>query len=290
MKKTNFALWILTAVSTLTIVSCSKEDMKTGAKPAEFQAAEGQVTGVINAAAKYTLVKRGYDSIAYHADGRIASVQSPMGKTVYTYGGFGEIYAKTISGNQVDRLDTFKTNPDGKVFWSREKAFTYYSGGTVVVDKVSKYEYDAGGHLIKKYNVHLPNEATTFQYNAAGDLTDVWSMDKNGVVIAHSVIGYTFGIGNPQITDRFPFVQSFTYLHHPYLGMYGTLSKHLKGSVTHKNPGSSPTTYLYSYILDQNNVVTMEKMKIQNNSYKKDIPYSWNISYRGVQQPVQPIR
>jgi hypothetical protein len=221
MKKVrNSFLLILAAV--LTLASCKKEELTAPTPTTQpNEVAESRSGGGLVPAPVYTLTKHDNDSLTYYNDGRLAKVQhNAFTYTQYNYG-FNTITAKTFSGNQLEKEVTYQIDAQtGRVFESHSKAMTYYSIGNVVNEKWHKYEYDAEGHLKKKYNKYKPNERASFSWGEDGNLVTIYFRDEYNEILYH--LRYT----RAAETDKLKLQPQRSGLD-PYLKIFGKGSKNM---------------------------------------------------------------
>jgi hypothetical protein len=164
--------------------SCKKEEMAippvTPEDAAVSRAQRGNGNSLI-AEPTSTLTRRDNDTLIYYNDGRLAKVQHGAGSyTAYTYG-FNTITAKTFSrfNNQVEEEMVYQVDGQtGRVYESKSSVYSNSNIGAIVIKKTWKYEYDADGHIKKKYNKDKPLERTFFSWSPEGNLINAAFYDE----------------------------------------------------------------------------------------------------------------
>src|SRR5687767_5292793 len=109
----NAAALSISALFVIGTSSCKKESIEQSPAASEMQTTRSVNRDggpYIEPAKTYKLVKHGNTELTYYPDGKLATMKTISGTSTYNYGGFGEIYVKTMSGNNVTGLDTFLTN------------------------------------------------------------------------------------------------------------------------------------------------------------------------------------
>jgi hypothetical protein len=232
-----FLIGSLTALFT----SCKKENLSNTPTDSESMTATTRTSNaVIAAAPTYTLTKCDGDSLVYYNDGRLAKVlKGTISYTQYNYG-FNTVTAKKYSlpGNQLQEEITYFTDvQSGHVYESKSTAYSYNNNGAILVKKTFKYEYDASGHLTKKYNKDKTYERSTFSWGADGNLVTIAFYNEYNY--DYSKVKYSRHIE----TDKLK-LQSKQSLLDPYLKIFGKGSKNMAASETvYPEYGQTPTSF-----------------------------------------------
>ncbi|HEX2533361.1 MAG TPA: hypothetical protein VHK69_06480 [Chitinophagaceae bacterium] len=179
---------------TLGFVSCTKETLHVEETPKAVPAAlPGEASIVQSPAKTYRLLRHGGDSLAYYNDGRLASSGHKKYRFVtYNYG-FNTIIAKSYYyGNaKPSQEDTYSLEvSSGRAYQVVQKRF--FSDGTADV-RTYKFQYDALGRLVKRYNASKPVDRIDYEYDAAGDLVSTWHYGEQGQYGHRMIYFYRFG-------------------------------------------------------------------------------------------------
>lgn len=180
MKKNTRKLLVI-VMCVVSFTACKKDQM-TPTEPIESKS-NGNAS-LIQPASTYILQRRGYDSLEYYSDGRLAKVFGQFGYTVYNYAGFGVIKTKTYENNLLAGEDTYQTDvATGRVFEHEKIGYTNAPTGAIVTTNVYKFTYDAQGRLSNRYNKNKPNERRIFTYNADGNVTQIKSYNESNQLV-----------------------------------------------------------------------------------------------------------
>ena len=272
----NIARKITTAIVltvSLGLASCEKDSLLSPDKVTgkADQGVNSIGTPIPTPTGKYTLTKYGMDNLTYYDDGRLMSVlhgAAPASHTDYTYSP-GTIKAVTYQNNLVVRDETFLLDASGRCTESVIKG--------VLSDIHWLFTYNVKGQLSYCTNKASTTGATSYAYNAAGDL-----ILTQKSVNPNYWPGTTFAYGSPLLADKYPLNVVGASDHDPYLRIFGTPSKHLVKQATYEPSGDpnfpAPADRLYTYVLDANGYVTQQKANaVVGGALIDTKPYAYQI-------------
>lgn len=242
MKKV-FNGFLFTAMLALSITAC-KKDIQPNAANEPNAPSESAAIANGNRVAPGTaprLTKVDNDSLIYANDGRLAKVQhSASSFTQYTYS-FNYITAKTFDGSDLTKKIVYQLDlQTDRVVESEEHKYSYPAPNVTIHDqKWFKFEYDAEGHLKKKYNKYQTYERSNFSWGADGNLVTVYFHDQYNEILQH--IWY----GRSVETDKLNLQPVRSGLD-PYLKIFGKGSKNMM-HILQRYPSSGSTPDFTEY-------------------------------------------
>ena len=232
------------AVVALSLTACKKDIASDSANKEQMPTQPGEEVQSMNARIggySNTLTKYDKDSLIYANDGRLAKVQHSVNSfTQYTYG-FNFITAKTFEGNELRKKIVYELDlQNNRVVESEEHKYSYPAPNVTIHDqKWFKFEYDAEGHLKKKYNKYKTYERTNFSWGADGNLVTIYFHDQYNEILQHIWYGRSIELDKLQMQP----VRSGL---DPHLKIFGKGSKNMM-HILQRYPASGSTPDLLEY-------------------------------------------
>lgn len=200
----------------------------------------------------HNLVKHGTKKLLYTADGRLSQVvDSPTEYTAYSYGP-STLVATHFKNGQQDNQITYTLDGQGRSVQSKQ----VNSLGT----KTYKYDYNAQGRLVKRYNLNAVNDRHEYEYDANGELAVFKTFDSGNMKGVEILFGYSIPNESMKL-DRYPLNSTFLAPLDEFLGIFGDFNKHLVRRITYKACGNNDVVeYVVNYKTNNDGLVTEQSV------------------------------
>jgi hypothetical protein len=248
MNKSTTKNFLILAMSTLVLFSCSKDDDSTSTNPND----PGNPNNPANQKCRVTNASEdgGDEESIYEYDS-----QRRLTKVIYKENGQLESYFETFEynnegyisksvewdGSTMDGYDLYTYNGDGRL--TKRESF-YDNGSGIVKQSINTYEYDGNKRLIRKnrYNASAPTviesyELYTYPSGNTARQTSYYDNDSDGTPDLDSTTDYTFDDKNsPQLLLGVAYDDEYVSEHNTLTEVY-----------TRAGGTGTPDTYTFSY-------------------------------------------
>lgn len=282
-----FASGVACLAFSMSLMSCEKNldlapQNPTTADPKVTPVANGGI--IVSIPKVYKLIMYGDNKLTYNAAGKLVKVVAGgvanEDSIVYTHSA-GKISFAAFGNNQLSSEGTFTLDAKNRCIESVTTTFTYFSYGTIVNESKFKFEYNAGGQLIKRTNLKKPTERNVYSYDGNGNLMQIDQYNESGVLFRRNTYEYQVN-GSALLDDLYPMNADYLLSADFYLkGLYGKFSKNLirRRKIT-KLPANTVDLYWqYNHILNQDGYVTStQTQSVSNGQQISNTPFGWLVT------------